>query len=277
MDMSSNTKATPSPANRKAFGAFVAAALLSLTPLDQAQAQLYIDIYPSQDNPSTHTLWVFSGSSTTSRTIVLFGVPAHSAGTFRTSSGNSFNVQDSVSLSSDPFSANSPSNTVLALSPFSVSGSSTNYPKDYDSIRRRIPGGTRTQTFAANATNTPTISIAPNSSTISHMYLHGATNAIGARVSSSFNYNSAGTAGSTWYGSGLLAKPIGDFTAGTYGNSLIANPGTFFSRPANNFQVRVHSAVIPEPEEYALVFGLFALGFVILRRHFQKKRPTNPI
>ena len=277
MNMSSNTEAPL--ANRKplAFGAFVAAALLSLTPLDQAQAQLYIDIYPSQDNPSTHTLWVFSGSSTTSRTIVILGVPAHSAGTFRTSTGNSFDVQDSVSLSSDPFSANSPNNAVLGLSPFSVSGSSTNYPKDYDSIRRRIPGGTRTQTFAANATNTPTISISPSSSTISHMFLHGATNGIGARVSTSFNYNTAGTAGSTWYGSGLLAKPIGDFTAGTYGNSLIGNPGTFFTRAANNFQVRVHGAVIPEPEEYALVFGLFALGFVILRRHFQKKRPTNPI
>ena len=30
--------------------------------------------------------------------------------------------------------------------------------------------------------------------------------------------------------------------------------------------------VVPEPEEYALVFGLFALGFVVVRRYFQKKR-----
>ena len=29
--------------------------------------------------------------------------------------------------------------------------------------------------------------------------------------------------------------------------------------------------IIPEPEEYALVFALFAMDFVIVRRHFQKK------
>ncbi len=263
------TQSTPPPRLPKplTFGASVAAtAWLFLSPLDQAQAQLYIDIYPSQDN-NNQTLWVFSGSSTTSRTIVVFGVPAHSAGTFRTSSGNSFDLQDSVSLSANPFNANSPSNAVLALSSLSTTGA------DYESILKRIPGGARTQLFDSNTTNTPTLSVSPGSSTISHMYLHGATNAIGPRVSSSFTYNSTGTVGSSWYGAGLLAKPIGDFNAGTFGNSLIGNPGTFFSRPANNFQVRVHSAVIPEPQEYALVFGLFALGFVLFRHHhFPKKR-----
>ena len=35
----------------------------------------------------------------------------------------------------------------------------------------------------------------------------------------------------------------------------------------------VNSQIIPEPEEYALVFGLFALGFVLFhRRIMQKKR-----
>ena len=237
-----------------------------MAPLDQAQAQLYIDIYPSQDN-NNQTLWVFSGSSTTSRTIVILGVPAISAGTFRTSSGNSFERQDSVSLSTNPFSsANSPSNAVLALSSLSTTSD------DYESILKRIPGGPRTQMFDSNATNAPTISVSPGSSTISHMYLHGATNAIGPRVSSSFTYGSTGNVGSSWYGAGLLAKPIGDFTAGTHSNPLISGEGTFFSRAANNFQLRVHGAVIPEPQEYALVFGLFALGFVFVHRHFQKKR-----
>ena len=34
----------------------------------------------------------------------------------------------------------------------------------------------------------------------------------------------------------------------------------------------VNSQIIPEPEEYALVFGLFALGFVFVhRRRMQNK------
>ena len=30
---------------------------------DKAQAQLIIDVYPSQDNPTNQTLWIFSGTS----------------------------------------------------------------------------------------------------------------------------------------------------------------------------------------------------------------------
>ena len=39
--------------------------------------------------------------------------------------------------------------------------------------------------------------------------------------------------------------------------------------PPNNL---VYSHVIPEPEEYALVFGLFALAFVIIHRQFKRNR-----
>ncbi len=56
-----------------------------------------------------------------------------------------------------------------------------------------------------------------------------------------------------------------DHGAEAYGPILEANSDDLVG-------IVVHSAIIPEPEEYALVFGLFALGFVILRRHFQKKR-----
>ena len=42
--------------------------------------------------------------------------------------------------------------------------------------------------------------------------------------------------------------------------------------------VRFHrGTVIPEPEEYALVFGLFALGFVVVRRQLQKKRQAAAV
>ena len=39
-----------------------------------------------------------------------------------------------------------------------------------------------------------------------------------------------------------------------------------------SIQLVVHIQIIPEPEEYDLIFGLFALGFVLCRRHFQKKQ-----
>ena len=35
------------------------------------------------------------------------------------------------------------------------------------------------------------------------------------------------------------------------------------------------AAFVPEPEEYALIFGVFALGFVIARRHRQKRRQAR--
>ncbi len=43
----------------------------------KVQAQLVIDVYPSQDNPTSETLWIFSGSS-----------GANSDGSVRTSSGS---------------------------------------------------------------------------------------------------------------------------------------------------------------------------------------------
>ena len=98
--------------------------------------------------------------------------------------------------------------------------------------------------------------------------LGGADN-IGIRVSgSNLGYSSGNS--SAWVGSGILNKPIGDFFAGTY-NDLINGPN-FAGSGGNNIRLTINSQIIPEPEEYALVFGLFALGFVLCRRHFQKKR-----
>ena len=88
---------------------------------------------------------------------------------------------------------------------------------------------------------------------------------LGIRVSGSALSYSSGDS-SAWVGSGLVNKPISDFFAGTYNSQ-----GPFFTS-LSGMRVVVNSQVIPEPEEYALIFGLFALGFVILRRHRQKKR-----
>lgn len=77
-----------------------------------------------------------------------------------------------------------------------------------------------------------------------------------------------------WHGSGIMDKPIGDFLdinseVKRHGNL----PGSpyFANRGTSVFHVRFYRRAIPEPAEYALVFGLFALAFVIFHRHFQKK------
>ena len=95
---------------------------------------------------------------------------------------------------------------------------------------------------------------------------------MGIRVSgTALNYSSGDT--SSWMGAGILNKSIGDFFTGTYDNrSTSGSPGPRFAAQSNgSVRVVVNGQVIPEPEEYALVFGLFALGFVILRRHFSKR------
>ena len=86
---------------------------------------------------------------------------------------------------------------------------------------------------------------------------------MGIRISGSNLSYSTGNS-SAWVGAGILDKPIGDFFAGTYDNT----PTAYFAANAQgSIQVRINSQVIPEPEEYALVFGLFALVFVFFHRH----------
>ncbi len=241
------------------------ATLLSLAPIEQSQAQIVINVYPSQDNPTNQTLWIFSGSSSTS-----YG------GTSSIRSSGNYNTRDTaaiVSNNGDLYNANRPSNQLLTLSPLFSSSNS----KDIASVNARIPGGGKTNiTFLASATNTPTITIAGRGSrTIARLFMsENATSefinpnlfyydGLGIRIQSPNLLYGSGES-SSWVGAGVIDKPIGDFFTGTF------NPrsGTTFG----TMRVVVNSQVIPEPEEYALVFGLFALGFVILRRHFQKKK-----
>ena len=91
---------------------------------------------------------------------------------------------------------------------------------------------------------------------------------IGIRVSgSSLSYSA--NQSSAWTGAGLINKPIVDFFAGTYNN-----PGNLFTS-INDMQVPINSAIILEPEEYALLSGLFALGFVLFHRQMQKKQKAT--
>ena len=242
------------------------AALLSLAPLEQSQAQLYIHVYPSQDSPTNQTLWIFSGSSSTSSTL----------NSIR-SSGN-YNTRDSWlidtgSNSGNIYNANRPNNQLLTLSSLL---SSTN-SKDIASVNARIPGGGKTNiTFAASATNTPTITIAGRGTrTIANLWMDedvhvgSPRDGLGIRIQAPNLLYSSGEA-SSWVGAGLIDKPIGDFYAGTF-NSW-GNGFPDFGSGNNVVQVTVNNQIIPEPEEYALIFGLFALGFVFFHRRMQKKK-----
>ncbi len=248
--------------NQFGLAAFAAAYLLPFLPLEQSQAQLIINAYPSQDH-TNQTLWIFSGSSTS----------RSASAQIRNQASTNTDNQDTWQIDSNGgniFDANKPSDVSFQLSPLL---SSTN-SKDIASVNARIPGGGKTDiTFAANATNTPAITIGSGNGTISHLFLDEDNAGVahyddfGIRISGGFNY---GTGASSWVGAGLINKPIGDFFTGTFNNR--ADAPFFAANSVGSVRVIVNSQFIPEPEEYALVFGLFALAFIILHRHWQKKR-----
>ncbi len=72
------------------------------------------------------------------------------------------------------------------------------------------------------------------------------------------------------FGAGILNKPIGDFlTSDNDSRHFDSRQGAPYF--GNIFGVFIHSRAIPEPEEYALVFGLFALAFVILKNAYERR------
>ena len=253
---------------KRAFNCrFLAALVVSVpsslfVPLQQSQAQLFIHVYPNQDNPTNQTLWIFSGSSS-----------AIGSGSIRTGSNN-YDVPDSWQIatsdnSGNIFDANKPSDVNFSLSPLF---SSSNI-KDIHSVSNRIPGGVSTNTiFAASATNTPTLTIGSANRTISHLYLDensGNPDNMGIRVSgSNFSYSSGNS--SAWTGAGILNKPIGDFFAGTFRSATTG--ARFAANSEGSVRVVVNSQIITEPEEYALASGLFALAFVLFHRRMMPKK-----
>ena len=224
----------------------------------EVQAQLFINVYPSQDNVN-QTLWIFSGTGT-----------ARASSAVRTGS-NTFDSGDTfefVENSGNIYDANKPSDVNFSLSPLFSSANTA----DINSVLSRIPGGGKTDiTFAASATNTPTITIGSASRTISHLFLDedsGAADDFGIRVSGSNLSYSSGQS-SAWVGAGLINKSIGDFFARTFRSDTPS--ARFAANSQGSMRLTFNSAAIPEPEEYAFVFALFAIGFVFFRRHWQKK------
>ena len=140
---------------------------------------------------------------------------------------------------------------------------------------------TNTVSSLASAAGTPTLSFsnrvvngAVTNRSISHMVMYdeAAGNSwLGPRVGGGSNLTyGTNRPAVNWTGAGLINKPIGDFRSR---DPYIRNKANIIGYFAANtlgegLRIRVHSATVPEPEEYALVFGLFALGFVIFRRRF---------
>ena len=183
-----------------------------------AQAQLYIDVYPSQDNPESQTIWHFRHGGTSQ---VNYSSTFRSSGNFHRRDSWKMGVRTPTSLSSETnfYTANKPTNQLVSLSPLFSSANT----KDIDSVRTRLQGSTGSYSsfstnsiwFQSNATNAATIDIqgqGGGSRTIANIFMNDAdVDEIGIRITPpNLAYTNNGQY-SRWFGTGILNKPIGDF------------------------------------------------------------------
>ena len=232
--------------------------MLALFPWEQSQAQLLLSINPLQGDTNNTTLWTFSGSS----------IPELSSSIApQSDNSNHFGSQGS-------------------LYPFSSSGAqffTTSAPSRYNT--------TTNYSLTANSNSTPQISTPFGTRTISHIRLqnNASSDTLGFRVAGTTSLGYTNGVSLSWSGQGTLPHPVSDFTL-TAANQYFYGVLPFVKGYVNgnlntptSFDLRVivssaPRALIPEPEEYALVFSLFALGFVLFRhqrRQMQKKRQAQ--
>ena len=117
------------------------------------------------------------------------------------------------------------------------------------------------------------------SKTIGSIFMNAAADEeIGIRVTSG-NLAYTNGQGTSWFGSGIMDKPIGDFhptewravlSRGEHIRNVLGTP--YFA----NVRIDIHTTrIIPEPAEYTLVVGLFALAFVILKNAYERRNGRN--
>ena len=241
-----------------------------------ANAQMiYIDVYPSQDNPDSQTLWLF-GIRDLNGNIQPGTSSAFYGSSIRSSGGTNYHARDSWKMFLLPqeglYIANKPTNEVFALSPLL---SSTN-TKDIASVTTRLAGSARVTspfysglTFPSTATNSPTIRIGNTDKNIGWIFMNG-DDEMGIRGTPPNNLVFTNGQTSRWIGSGILNKPIGDFYTATDGN--IAE---FPTRQGTPYFGRVtfgtHSRAIPEPSSFALAALFLAIFLVILKSAYEKR------
>ena len=246
---------------------------------------LYLHVYPSQDDP-TKTLWIFGPNGNPT----LAPATAHYGSSIRNINATNYHARDSwISTPTTQgvtniFFNNKPTNQVLNLTPLF---SSTNHPKDIESITKRLPGhgfgqfntNNRVLFGHSNITNAPTMTAGSATKTIGGIFMNAAAqDEIGIRgTAGGGNLVYTNGQSTSWFGTGIMDKPIDDFLGGlpdhddaSFGKISAAAP-YFVARGGQGVPIKFHRRVIPEPAEYALVFGLFALAFMIVRRRFQKR------
>lgn len=278
------TPPPPAAAKRLTGALLLTVSLLAWSPIEQSQAQLYIDVYPSQDNYKTQTLWIMSGDSQASLLLAGSGpYIRHNAlaGTASSNERDTYALQDLLFAGTRdggfPFS-------IPQLYPLSSLSSSS---LDYAGVTN-FWAATNTVSSLSSAAGTPTLSFsnrvangAVTNRSISHLFLYAlpaGDDWVGPRVSGGSNLTyGTNRPAVNWIGAGTINKPIGDFLSRDPYIRNKANALGYFGASAlgNGLRIRVHSATVPEPEEYALVLGLFALGFVIFRRCFPNFFPKK--
>ena len=195
-------------------------ALAMIWTATTAQAQLIIDIFPSQDN-ANQTIWIFRSDTYSDGP----GSPPFYGGSIRGVGGTDFHRRDSwKAWNNDIYLNNKPTNVVFSLSPLL---SSTNNPIDIESITTRLAGSARVTspfysgvTFPTNSTNAATMTFGNATKTIGGVFMNVGPNLllghrsdeIGIRGTSGANllYNTNG-ATFAWFGAGIMDKPISDF------------------------------------------------------------------
>ncbi len=226
-----------------------------------AEAQLFINVYPSQNN-TNQTLWLFSGEQQAEHTSTI-----RSSGNYHRR--DFWKMNPAGPVTNFYYGADKPTNAFFNLTPLFGSTNAI----DIESIRTRFSGlpgsygslGTNTLWFHYHATNAPTVTTGSGSKTIGKMFMNDTStyDEMGIRHTGGSNLWYTNQQRIYFSGAGIMDKPILDFGS-AHNNS---QERSFLG----NTVVWVHHQVIPEPEQYALVFGIFALAFVIFRRRFQKK------
>lgn len=237
------------------------AILLSLAPLEQSRTQLYIDIYPSQDSSKTHSLWVLSGSSQASVFIDSVGPyithGAHAA-------AEQANNRDTYELEDLLYAGPRGVGMSFLSTPrlFGLTNLSTS-SLDYAGVTN-FWASTNTVSSLSSAAGTPSLSFsnrvangAVTNRSISHMVLYGqpaGNDWLGPRVGGGSNLTyGTNRPAVNWVGAGILEKPIGDFRSrDPYIRNKAQVVGYFGANTlGDGLRIRVHSATVPEPKEYA--------------------------